>query len=296
MKLHINNDESKFISIIGSGYVGTQVGKGLQQLGHSVIFCDIQKKELPNFTFDISEAISVSEVSFVCLPTPSKNNGEIDISFLHNGLESIGRTLGDKGKYHLMVIKSTIVPGITDSFIIPLLEKASGKKAGKDFGLCVNPEFITKLSSSWCDDPSFVRTFFNEDSVIIGSNDDRSGDMLEDVYKPVNIPVWRVDIKTAEMIKYAANCMLATKISYWNEIFLLCQEMGIDSQKVAEAAGTDPRIGKYGTVNGKAFGGDCLPKDLKAFIHMADRYHDPVLLHAVDFINEKMKKMYGVRD
>ena len=98
------------------------------------------------------------------------------------------------------------------------------------------------------------------------------------------------------MIKYASNCMLATKISYWNEIFLICKELGIDSQVVANIAGLDPRIGKYGTVHGKAFGGKCLPKDLKAFVAFAERYREVKLLKAVDDINEEMKNKYGVRE
>ncbi|MGB7533657.1 MAG: hypothetical protein WA977_11880 [Halobacteriota archaeon] len=98
------------------------------------------------------------------------------------------------------------------------------------------------------------------------------------------------------MIKYASNCMLATKISYWNEIFLICKELGIDSQEVANIVGLDPRIGKYGTVHGKAFGGKCLPKDLKAFISFAEKYHKTKLLKAVDDINEEMKEKYGVRE
>ena len=98
------------------------------------------------------------------------------------------------------------------------------------------------------------------------------------------------------MIKYASNCMLATKISYWNEIFLICKELGIDSRAVANIAGLDPRIGKYGTVHGKAFGGKCLPKDLKAFIAFARKYREPKLLKAVDEINEEMRERYGVRE
>jgi len=110
--------------------------------------------------------------------------------------------------------------------------------------------------------------------------------MLEGLYKPLNKPIFRTDLKTAEMIKYASNCMLATKISFWNEIFLICKELGVDSQA----------IGKYGTVHGRAFGGKCLPKDLKAFVSFAERYQNARLLKAVDEINEDMKKKYGVRE
>ncbi|MCK4735161.1 MAG: hypothetical protein KAT65_22100 [Methanophagales archaeon] len=119
---------------------------------------------------------------------------------------------------------------------------------------------------------------------------------MEELYKPLGKPIFRTDLKTAEMMKCASNCMLATKISYWNEIFLICKELGIGSQAIADVVGLDPRIGKYGTVHGKAFWGKCLPKDLKAFISFAEKYHKTKLLKAVDEINEEMKKKHGVRE
>jgi len=119
---------------------------------------------------------------------------------------------------------------------------------------------------------------------------------LEELYKPLRKPIFRTNLKTAEMIKYASNCMLATKISYWNEIFLICKELGINSQTVTDIVGLDSRIGKYGTIHGKAFGGKCLPKDLKAFIHFAEKYRKIELLRAVDEINEELKENYGVRE
>jgi UDPglucose 6-dehydrogenase len=131
---------------------------------------------------------------------------------------------------------------------------------------------------------------------VIGEYDGRSGDALERLYQPLGKPVFRVSLETAEMVKYASNCMLATKISYWNEIFLICRAINLDSSIVAEIVSLDPRIGRYGTVHGKAFGGKCLPKDLKAFISFAKRHHTPRLLMAVDRVNELMKERYGVRE
>jgi len=160
----------------------------------------------------------------------------------------------------------------------------------------MNPEFLTEIASTWSEEESAKRDFFSEDRIVIGEYDKRSGDILEEIYKPLNKPIFRTDLKTAEMIKYASNCMLATKISYWNELFLVCRELGIDSQIVAEIVALDPRIGKYGTVHGKAFGGKCLPKDLKAFISFADKYHQVKLLRAGDEINEEMGDMFGVRE
>ena len=286
----------EIISIIGSGFTGTAIGKGLEYLGHKIIFYDVQEKDLPNFTQDLDQAIHNSNISFICVPTPTLTNSEIDLSYLKSSVTGIGRSLRYKNEYHLVVVKSTILPTTAEIIVIPELEKNSGKKAGADFGICTNPEFMTEISHAWCNDESFARTFFTENRIVIGEHDQKAGDLLEGIYKPLNIPVWRVDLKTAEMIKYVANCMLAAKISYWNEVFLICTSMGIDSQMVAAVVACDSRIGKYGTVHGKAFGGKCLPKDLKAFISMVRHYHRPTLLEAVDTVNETMRQTFGVRE
>ena len=284
------------ISIIGSGFIGRVVGEGLSQLDHRVIFYDVDDKDLPGFTTDIDHAVANSGVSIICVPTPTLEDGSTELRFLRDSVGRIAASLKRKEQYHLIVVKSTVLPMTTESFIIPELERISGKKAGTDFGICVNPEFITEISRTWSEDGLYAKDFFNEDRIIIGEYDQRSGDLLQEIYKPLNVPVFRVDLRTAEMIKYAANCMLATKISYWNEIFLICNRMGIDSSAVAAAAGADKRIGKYGTVHGKAFGGRCLPKDLKALIAFARAYHEPILLQSVEAINETMRQEYGVRE
>jgi len=280
-------------AIIGSGFVGMAVGKGLISLGNYVIFYDIEDKNLHNFTKDISYAIENSDISFICVPTPTAE-GEIDLSCVKDAAENIGKALSEKSDYHVVVIKSTVVPRTTEEVVIPLLEKYSGKKVG-EFGVSMNPEFLTEIAGTWSSDEDYNKAFFTEDRIIIGEYDKKSGDVLEGIYRPLNKPIFRTDLRTAEMIKYASNCMLATKISYWNEIFLICEKLGIDSQVVANIVSLDQRIGKYGSVHGKAFGGKCLPKDLKAFISFTDKYRKAKLLKAVDEINEEMKERYGVR-
>ena len=282
------------ISIIGAGWVGTAVGRGFIEIGHEVIFHDIVDKDLPNFTKDIGHAVKNTDVSFICVPTPTDERG-IDLSYVEEVSKNIGRVLSEKEEYHVVAVKSTVVPGTTENVVIPIIEKFSGKKAG-EFGVCMNPEFLTEIEHSWTDNESYKKDFFTEDRIVIGEYDSKSGDMLEDIYKPLKKPIFRTDLKTAEMIKYASNCMLATKISYWNEIFMICKEIGVDSQKVADIVALDPRIGRYGTIHGMAFGGKCLPKDLKAFISFAERYREVKLLKAVDEINEEMKRKYGVRE
>lgn len=284
----------KKLSIIGSGWVGTAIGKGFTEMGYEVIFYDIVDKDLPKFTKDINHAIENSDVSFIAVPTPTIPEG-IDLSYLKEATRNIGAVLANKESYHLVVVKSTVVPKVTEKVVIPILEEYSGKKMG-EIGVCMNPEFLTEISGTWSKDKGTKRDFFSEDRIVIGEYDKKSGDVLEELYKPLDTPIFRTDLKTAEMIKYASNCMLATKISYWNEIFLICSEVGIDSHKIADIVGLDPRIGKYGTVHGKAFGGTCLPKDLKAFIAFAEESRKTKLLTAVDDINEEIKEKYGVRE
>jgi UDPglucose 6-dehydrogenase len=291
------------ISILGSGTVGTIVGKGLLKLGNYVIFYDISEEKVRvlrnsgfNATSQIESAISESEVSFVCVPTPVTNKG-MDLGCVKSAVKDLALSLRKKDGYYLVVIKSTVVPGTTEKVIIPLLEKTSGKVVGKDIGVCVNPEFLTEIHYSWTDDKRFSKGFFNEDRIVIGEFDKRSGDLLEALYHSLKIPIIRTDLKTAEMIKLACNCALASRISYWNEIFYICQRLGIDSNLVARVAAMDERIGKYGTVHGKAFGGKCLPKDLKVLIkHSESLGYEPKLLKAVEEINERIKADKGVRE
>ena len=288
------------ISIIGSGKVGGVVGMGFEQLGNTVIFHDVNERQVERLekaghkaTSDLKHATDNSNVSFVCVPTPS--HGSIDLSQVISAVEGLTDALKGKPDYHLVVIKSTVLPTTTERIIIPLLTE-SGKKLGEEIGVCVNPEFLTEIASTWTDDKQYCRDFFTEDRIVIGEYDQASGDILEQLYKPMGRPIFRTDLATAAMIKYTSNCMLATKISFWNEIFLICQELGIDSQQVANTVALDPRIGRYGTVQGKAFGGKCLPKDLEAFISFAKDYHDPALSTAVKQINDYMAENYGVRE
>ena len=286
------------ISIIGSGVVGTIIGTGFEKLGHEVVFYDVDLKRVEELkkrhkaTADLEYAIKNTSISFVCVPTPYING--FDSGYIISATEGIAKVLKDNDGYHLVVIKSTVVPTTTENVIIPILRRYN--RIGEDVGICMNPEFLTEIADTWTEDEGYKRDFFTEDRIVIGEYDKKSGDVLEELYKPLNKPIFRVGLKTAEMIKYASNCMLAAKISYWNEIFLICQKLGIDSQKVADIVGYDPRIGRYGTVHGKAFGGKCLPKDLKAFIDFAEKYQNVRLLKAVNEINEEMKKRYGVRE
>lgn len=292
------------ISIIGSGWVGENVGRGLQELGNKVVFYDKSEERIHELgrrgleaTPDLTRAVENSKISFLCVPTPTEK-GKINLTHLKSATEGLANSLEELEDYRVVVVKSTVVPGTTERVVIPTLEDHSDKKVGKDLGVCMNPEFLTEISDSWSDEEKFKRDFFTEDRIVIGEYDERSGDLLEELYEPLEMPIIRTNLKTAEMIKYACNCALSTKISYWNDIFLICKRMNIDSDLVAQVAAMDPRIGKYGTVHGKAFGGKCLPKDLRAFINFAEKEldHEPKLLKAVEKINEHMAKNYGIRE
>lgn len=291
------------ISILGSGVVGGIIGRGLRDLGNEVIFYDVDEEKIRGLqdsglpaTTNLARAIGQTDFSFLCVPTPTKDR-KIDLSHIESVARDLGSSLKSKEEYHIVVVKSTVVPTTTQKVIIPLLEKNSGKRAGPDMGICVNPEFLTEIHSSWSDEDSFARDFFTEERIVIGELDERSGDALQALYKPLRIPIIRTDLKTAEMIKYACNCALASRISYWNEIYFICRKLQIDSNLVARVAAMDKRIGEYGTVHGKAFGGKCLPKDLEAFIALSEELgHEPKLLKAVQDINKEIGAEKGVRE
>lgn len=297
------------VSIIGSGYIGTILGKALAKTGNKVIFYDINaetvrklKSDGYSATTDIVKTIKETEISFVCVPTPTKN-GKIDLNYIESATRAISNEMKNKDTYHIIAIKSTVLPLTTEHFVKPIIEE-SGKVYGKDFGLCSNPEFVTQVSRTTTD-PELKKWYSenphaakeSEDKAVIGVEDGKAWKILEELFKPLNIPIYKTDIKTAELVKYAHNLSLASRISFWNEIFLICKEFDIDSKKVAEIVSTDVRIGKYGTVHGKAFGGACLPKDLEAFITFAkDIKLNPKLLDAILDINKYMSDKYGKRE
>ena len=285
---------------MGSGFVGGATGKYLHKMGHNVIFYDIDlsaveaiKDQGYTATTDISD-LKDSKYIFVCVPSPTDDNGVQILDYIISAIRAISETLKGSPEEYVMVVKSTILPGTTENVIAPILYKELNHDK---IGLIYSPEFLTEIHGTWADE-RFKVTPENEHRLVIGEGKNKKwGDMfLRELYQDVDVPVIRTDYATAEMIKYASNNALAARISYWNEVFLVCQELGIDSKVVANAASLDPRIGVYGTVHGKAFGGKCLPKDLKAFINFAKEYHDVPLHEAIEEVNEYMKKKYGVRE
>jgi len=277
------------VAIIGSGVVGRATGIGLQVHGNEVVFYDVDQEKCDylrekgfSIAKSIDEAVSHSDASFICVQTPY-NDGGVDLTYLMNAVVDVARALRE-GCYHVVAVRSTVPPYTTRKVVVPLLYEHSGLKVGVDFGVCFNPEFLRETSA--------LQDFLHPSRVVIGEVDRRAGDVLEELYRPFGAPIIRTSPEVAEMIKYVTNAFLATKISFFNEVYLLCVELGLDPDFVAETAALDPRIGTYGIYGGKPFSGRCLPKDLKAFIRFfKERNVEPTLLSAVLAVNEKMEKM-----
>jgi len=293
------------ISVIGSGYVGLVTGMGFVKLGNEVIFVDVDEKKIKMINNtqppiyeegleelmkefkgkyyaikDYHEAILNSDVTFIAVGTPSKEDGSIDLTYVKKASEGIGKALKEKDGYHVVVVKSTVIPGTTEDVVKPILEEHSGRKAFQDFGLAMNPEFLREGVA--------LKDFLNPDRIVIGVQDEKTRKVLEELYEPINAPKLIVDIKTAEMIKYASNAFLATKISFANEIGNICKKLGIDSWKVFEGVGLDHRISPYFFKSGIGFGGSCFPKDVRALISKAKELgEEPLILEAVVEVNER---------
>ncbi|NJE61793.1 UDP-glucose/GDP-mannose dehydrogenase family protein [Thermococcus sp. 21S7] len=293
------------VSVIGSGYVGLVTGMGFVKLGNEVIFVDVDEGKISMInnaeppiyeegldelmkefkgryraTNDYREAILNSEVTFICVGTPSREDGSIDLTYIEQASREIGKVLREKSDYHTVVVKSTVLPGTTENVVKPILEDESGKKAFKDFGLAMNPEFLREGVA--------LRDFLNPDRIVIGVQDERTKRALEELYAPINAPKLFTDIKTAEMIKYASNAFLATKISFANEIGNICKKLGIDSWKVFEGVGLDHRISPHFFRTGIGWGGSCFPKDVRALINKAEEIgEEPVILKAAVEVNER---------
>jgi len=225
------------------------------------------------------DASKHSQAIFVCVQTPSLPSGRIDIRPVKAASKSVAQAIRNSSDRKLIVMKSTIVPSTTDSIVKPLLESLSWKTAGKGFGLCMNPEFLQEGSA--------LKDSMMPSRIVIGADDRRSGDELARLYKGIKAPILRTNIRSAEMIKYASNVFLATKITYANEIANICSRLGIDSEPVLTAAGMDPRIGSLFLKPGLGFGGSCLPKDVRALTDTASSEgYRPRLLAALLATNE----------
>jgi GDP-mannose 6-dehydrogenase len=278
------------ISIFGMGYVGCVSGACLSSLGHHVIGvepnrakvdminagrCPIVEAELDvlieanvregryRATDDWKSAVAETDLAIVCVGTPSRSNGGIDLTYVRRVCEQIGQALRDHPSFFTVVIRSTLMPGSVEDVLVPILEKESGRKAGVDFGVCMNPEFLREGTS--------VYDFHHPPKTVIGELNARSGEKLVELYAGLPGPLIRTSIRVAETVKYVDNSFHALKVTFANEIGNFCKALKIDSHKVMDIFCQDTKLNlsPYYLKPGFAFGGSCLPKDLRAVNHEA---------------------------
>jgi UDPglucose 6-dehydrogenase len=291
----------KKIGIIGSGVVGSATGKGFHRLGHDIIFYDISKQRLHDLedngykvASSVSEIIDKTDLSFVCVNTPAKSNGEQDLSQLMSVLYDIANALvttkgrrqqqDDQRKPHLIVFRSTMLPGTMRKVVVNYLQSNSSSTIGRHYNICFNPEFLRQNTA--------LEDFFKPDRVVIGEDGNGGSEPLKEIYQQLTQNIIVTSYDAAEMIKYASNCFLSLKISFFNEIGLICKQMGIDDKAVSLGVSLDKRIGNYGTQFGKPFEGACLPKDTEALAGFIKKLQlNPDLLQVALDINRKMEEL-----
>jgi len=239
---------------------------------------NIREKRL-EFTTDIKKAVSSAEVIFICVGTPPKESGEADLSYVENVADEIAKTISS---YKVIVEKST-VPVETGEKVMETIRANNRNKV--EFDVVSNPEFLREGSA--------VSDFMNPDRIVIGANSKKAREMMEKLYKPLNAPILFTDIKSAELIKHASNSFLAAKISFINAVANICELTGADVEKVAEGMGLDKRIGKQFLNAGIGYGGSCFPKDVDAFVKLAEKKgYNFELLKAVQKINKLQRNLF----
>jgi len=288
------------INIYGLGYVGSVSAACLVAEGHSVLGIDVDQLKVdcinrgtsavvePGLPELISAGVASgrlrattgqaddADVSMVCVGTPSNENGSLCLDYVARAAAQIGEFLRGRDSYHVVCIRSTVLPGTVEGVVIPLLEQHSGRKAGPDFGVCMNPEFLREGSS--------IADFHEPPMTVIGELDSRSGDVIEELYGSVSAPVVRAKLGIAEMVKYTANAFHGLKVTFANEIGNVCKRLGLDGREVMDIFCRDEKLNISAAYlqPGFAFGGSCLPKDLRALLHKARELDlEPTVLRSV---------------
>ena len=278
------------ISIFGLGYVGAVCAGCLSARGHEVVGVDISATKIdlinqgkspivePGLeellqqglqtgrlrgTTDVAAAVRDTDVSFICVGTPSKKNGDLELDYIEGVCREIGFAMRDKPGRHTVVVRSTVLPGTAKNVVLPIIEDCSGKKAGADFGLAVNPEFLRESTA--------IKDYDFPPMTVIGEFDTASGDLLASIYEELDAPIIRKDIEVAEMIKYTCNVWHAAKVTFANEIGNIAKAVGVDGREVMDVICQDNKLNlsKYYMKPGFAFGGSCLPKDVRALNYRA---------------------------
>jgi GDP-mannose 6-dehydrogenase len=281
---------SSSISLFGLGYVGSVSAACFAHMGHKVTGVDISKTKVEmlesgrtpiiearmqdlvaeanqacrlHATMDSIAAVLASDISFVCVGTPSLRSGKLDLSHVDKVSREIGSALKQKSTFHTVVLRSTVLPGTTETLMIPAIEQGSGKRCGQDFAVCYNPEFMREGSA--------VADFLQPPYTIFGSQNPEHLAPLRELYKDVPATVFETSIRVAEMVKYVSNLYHAVKVGFANEVGTLCKHLGVESDQVTKIFMSDTKlnISSAYLAPGFAFGGSCLPKDLRAITHRA---------------------------
>jgi GDP-mannose 6-dehydrogenase len=275
------------VNIFGLGYVGCVSAACLACDGHTVHGYDVDPLKVdminagkspirePGLEEKLKEAVSSgrltasrnsiveADVSLICVGTPSNDNGSQNLTFVKKVIQQLGEFLATSRHYHVVNVRSTVLPGTVEGVLIPLLEKHSGKRRGVDFGVCMNPEFLREGTS--------VADFYDPPFTVIGQLDGKSGDVVARLYRAVKAPALRAGLKSAETVKFVSNAFHALKVTFANEVGTLCKAAGVDSREVMDLVCQDRKLNISPTYlkPGFAFGGSCLPKDLRAIVHKA---------------------------
>jgi len=316
------------LSVFGIGYVGCVSAACFAKEGHYVVAVDVSQTKVDMInegkspivepgiaeliheavenarlraTTDAASAVSATDMTLVCVGTPSNANGSLDLSYVKRVCQDIGAAIKEKSDRHTVVLRSTMLPGTIEDVVVNVLEQHSGKKVGKDFGVCINPEFLREGTS--------LMDFYAPPFTLIGSEDSVAAEAVRQLYIGIDAPIFVTAIKTAEMVKYACNCFHALKVTFANEVGNVCKNLRIDSHEVMDIFCQDSKLNlsAYYLKPGFAFGGSCLPKDLRALNYKARELDVdvPVLAailpsnklqveRAVDMVVRAGKKRIGV--
>jgi GDP-mannose 6-dehydrogenase len=315
------------LSIFGLGYVGTVTACCLAKWGHDVIGVDISQLKVESInkcespimepgisellqevvennkfiaTVDASEAIMKSDLSLICVGTPSNHNGSLNLTYVYNVAEQIGRALSKKSQYHIVIVRSTVLPGTAEK-VASIIEELSGRILGKGFSIASNPEFLREGSS--------IQDFEQPPYTVVGTSDDRVIAALRELYGPTNAPIYCLNIGEAELVKYFSNMFHALKIVFANEAGSICKKYGIDSHNVIDVFLKDTKLNVSSAYlkPGFAFGGSCLPKDIRSILYQSKTFDlrlplveslltsNEIHIQAViDWVIKKKKKEIGI--
>lgn len=283
------------IAVVGSGFVGQATGKGLSKHDNEITFIDVVPEKLQQLqaqgfqAYDPADYKEITtDVTMFCVPTPTQG-GRIQLTYLKKAVEQFAERLKDHKGYHVAVIRSTVPPKATRKFVLPIIEKISGKKVGKDFGLCMQPEYLREVTA----EQDFARPWF----VLIGEYDTKSGDVLEKIYRKFDAPIERMTLEEAEFQKYVHNVYNAVKIAFFNEMRIIANNEGWNADAVFRATAESCEgiwNPMYGLRDFGPFDGSCLPKDTRALLQWGDTMgYQLEILRAVISENLRHEKLLG---